>query len=181
LVLGPWSLVVGESIAPWPTTKGQGPTTIFHGLKSGLEAGNAGARGGARTPPLAVGRSRIHCGLANDQRPRTNDDFPRSEVWSGGWKCGARGGARTPPLVFGRWRIHCGLANDQRPRTNDDFPRFLTAYSRMAAAQPTSLYRPVPMTGARHPRSSADPLKPHRHAPRGANLQKKSQDLGKQS
>ena len=27
----PWSLAVGESIAPWPTTKGQEPTTIFHG------------------------------------------------------------------------------------------------------------------------------------------------------
>jgi len=29
------------------------------------------------------------------------------------------------------------------------------------------------MTGAHHPRSSADPLRPHRHAPRGANLQQK--------
>jgi hypothetical protein len=48
----------------------------------------------------------------------------------------------------------------------------------MAAAQPTSLYWPVPRAGAHHPRRSADPLRPHRHAPRGANLQKKSQDLG---
>ena len=28
------------------------------------------------------------------------------------------------------------------------------------------------MTGAHHPRSSADPLRPHRHAPRGANSNK---------
>jgi len=68
-----WPLVVRESIAAWPTTKGQGPTTIFHGLKSGLEAGNA-ARAAALEPrpwSLVVGESIAAWPTTKGQGPTT--------------------------------------------------------------------------------------------------------------